>query len=263
MEKAVYFTRIDELLGSQESCDRLYFGHEFCQRRLPSREDLCSAVAHARERALDFTFVTPFVTNAGLVLLRELIDELTGRAPDAGLEIVVNDWGVLHFLRREHPGVTIGLGRLLTKQKRGPRLLRIADRIPAAAVDHFRRSNVDVPHTALFLKKMCVARVELDNLLQGIRRDNGLTASLYHPYGYITTTRLCLMMQGERAGKNLRSLGTCHRECLKYTVNLTHQDQPVDILLKGNTQFFRNDALPRNLQALNVSRLVHTPSLPV
>ena len=263
VEKAVYYTRPEDVLDSGETCDRIYFGHEFCQRLLPSPEDLCRAASHAEDRGLGFTFVTPFVTNAGLKRVGELTCAVLDRMQDRGMEVVVNDWGVLHFLRREHPDVTLVLGRLLTKQKRGPRLLRIAGRMPEAAVDHFRRSNADVPHVTEFLKRMSVGRVELDNLLQGIRRNDGLPASLYHPYGYISTTRLCLMMRGDRPGKNLRSLGVCGRECRHYDVTLRHRDMPADILLKGNTQFFRNDEFPDDLDSLNINRLVYTPALPV
>jgi len=262
MEKAVYYTHLKDLLDSKEKCDRLYFGHEFCQRLLPSPEEVCRAAVHAREQGLGFTFVTPFVTNAGLKLVRELTAALLKHIEDNNVEIVANDWGVLHFLHREHRGVNVVLGRLLSKQKRGPRLLKIAKRMPEAAMNHFRRSNIDAPHVVEFLKRMSVKRVELDNLLQGIRRNNGLPASLYYPYGYISTTRLCLMMGGDKPGKNLRSLGTCHRECRNYSVTLRHSDMSADLLLKGNTQFFRNDNLPDDLNSLNIDRLVYCPQIP-
>lgn len=262
MEKAVFYTRLDDLLASEEPCDRLYFGHEFCQRLLPSPEELLRAAARAVERNVGFTVVTPFVTNAGLKLVRELMAALLERAWNDRTEIVVNDWGVLRDLRRTRPNAAIALGRLLTKQKRGPRLLRIAEKMPEAAMSHFRRSNCDVPHVVEFLKTMSVARVELDNLLQGMRRNGGLPGSLYHPYGYITTTRLCLLAGGDRPGKNLRSLGTCAQECRNYAVTLRHEDMPVPLLVKGNTQFYRNDRLPDDLAALNIDRLVYTPAIP-
>lgn len=262
MERATYFTKIDDLIAFASPCDRIYYGHEFCQRLLPSEADLRRAMDTAAERNRGFTFVTPFVTNAGMKRVKELVAVLAARTSEHNDEIVVNDFGVLHFLQREHPDIPLLLGRLLTKQKRGPRLLRIAARMPKAAVTHFQRANVDVPHTTAFLRTMGIQRVELDNLLQGIRRGNGLPASLYYPYGYISTTRLCLMMNGDRPGKNLRSLGTCRQECRHYDVTLRHDDMPVDIHLKGNTQFFRNDTLPDDLAALNIDRLVHTPSLP-
>jgi len=261
MERAVLCTRPEQLRDLDAPFDRLYFGHEFCQRRLPSAADVRRAAAFAAEREAGFTLVTPFVTNAGLKRVRELADAVCAGPHPA--ELVVNDWGVLRAVRAAHPGAPLILGRLLTKQKRGPRLLRIAERLPPAARDHFRRCNADTPRLTAFLREQGIVRIELDNLLQGMRRPGeALPASLHYPYGYISTTRLCLFMQGDRPGKNLRSLGSCSRECLKYDVTLRHPDMPVDLHLKGNAQFFRNDTLPENLAELKITRLVHAPRVP-
>ncbi|MBT3192917.1 MAG: hypothetical protein HN341_10215 [Verrucomicrobia bacterium] len=255
------FSRLGELQAWEDKCDRVYFGHEFCQRLIPSGESIRQAIDHCAEKGWQFSLITPFVTSAGIAVVQERIAALLEHAPD-GLEIVVNDFGVLNWLHREHPSVTIALGRLLTKQKRGPRIMRIADRLPRNARAHFQRSNIDAAHLTAFLTEMGVQRIELDNILQGIQRDSGMQASLYYPYAYVSTTRLCLLMNGEHPNKNLRSIGTCHRECRRYDVTLTHADMPVPLKLHGNTQFFRNDKLPKDLAALNITRLVYEPHLP-
>ena len=214
IEKAVFFSDIESLKASAEACGRIYFGHEFCQRLMPTTTELKTAARLADSRGKAFTLATSFVSNAGLAHVRQLLETLAGEKLSGGTpEVVVNDWGVLHFIHSKYPQIPIVLGRLLTKQKRGPQILRIDSDIPETAVDHFRRSNVDVPHVCDFLTSMNVKLVELDNLLQGISRNGGLPASLHYPYGYITTTRLCLMMHGDREEKNLRSLGKCSREC--------------------------------------------------
>lgn len=263
LERAVFCRRLEVLERYADPWGRLYFGHEFCQRLLPSRAELAAAMQAAAQRKAAFTLVTPFVTNAGLARVRELIDAAAAERDALRVEIVVNDWGVLHWTHREHGGLPLALGRLLTKQKRGPRILRLAGRLPSAAADHFRKSNVDAPHVREFLEQNSVQRVELDNLLQGLKRENGLPASLYTPYGYVSTTRLCLLMRGDRPGKNLRSIGTCSRECRLYDVELRHPDMPVPLLVKGNTQFYRNDRLPQDAAALNIDRLVSLPEIPV
>ncbi len=261
IEQAVMFSTLEALRTWDTPCDRIYFGHEFCQRLMPSSEDVQQASALCTENKRPFSLVTPFVTNAGLELVQHSIRTLMEHAPE-DVEIVVNDLGVLHWLHREYPTVAIALGRLLTKQKRGPRILRIVDRLPPSARAHFERSNVDATHLTAFFRKIGVKRFELDNLLQGIRREGGMQASLYTPYAYVSTTRLCLLMSGDQPDKNLRSIGTCHKECQHYNIALNHADMPVPLHLQGNTQFFRNDKLPDDLVALNITRLVHQPSLP-
>jgi hypothetical protein len=266
VEKAVFFSRLDELKAWREPCDRFYFGQEFCQRLLPLPAEARAALDCAGARGAPLTLVTSFVTNAGLLRVQELVASLVGAASAAqpsGFEVVVNDWGVLHWMRRVFPQIPLALGRLLTKQKRGPQIMEIGCRLPPTALDHFRRSNVDVPHVRQFLEQQGVRRVELDNLLQGLERPSGLPGSLYYPYGYITTTRLCLLARGDQPDKNLRSLGGCARECQKYNVTLRHAEMPVPLLLKGNTQFFHNPKLPADLQALHIDRLVFMPSIPI
>jgi len=261
VENAVFFTTPEDLKFHAEPYQRAYFGHEFCQRLLPAVAGLKSAIEIANSTGKTFTLVTSFVSNAGLARVQELLEvlaneKISGETP----EVVVNDWGVLHLVHRKYPHIPIVLGRLLTKQKRGPQILRIDKDIPESAVDHFRRSNVDVPRVRDFLARMNVKLVELDNLLQGISRNGGLPASLHYPFGYITTTRLCLLMNGDSKDKNLRSLGNCRMECRQYQVTLRHEEMPVDILLKGNTQFFFNGQLPENLEELGIKRLVYTPT---
>jgi hypothetical protein len=38
---------------------------------------------------------------------------------------------------------------------------------------------------------------------------------------------------------------------------------PVKLLLKGNTQFFINEVLPDDLEALKIDRLVFQPRIPL
>jgi len=263
IEKAVFYAKLATLARGQDPCGRIYFGQEFCQRLMPRAADVTRAVEIARERKAAFTLVTPFVTNAGMALVKEAIGYAVS-CDAAGLEVVVNDWGVLNFMYREYPSIPLAAGRLLTKQKRGPQLLAIRNKIPATTMDHFQRSNIDVPHVRDFLAAMGIKRVELDNLLQGLKRPaECLPASLYHPYGYVTTTRLCLMADGANPSKNLRSICRCNRECQAYDVTMNHGDMPVPILLKGNTQFYANDTLPADLAALNITRLVLEPTIPI
>jgi hypothetical protein len=136
--------------------------------------------------------------------------------------------------------------------------------LPERAVQHFRESNVDTPEFRDFLAGLGIRRVELDNLTGGIRRQKGvLPASLHVPFAYVTTTRFCPAASCEKQSIPFRRIGDCAFECRGYTFSLRHPDMPRGLLLKGNTQFFRNDRLPDDLEALNIDRLVHAPEIPV
>lgn len=262
MERAIFISNIDNLKYVDSKYSRLYFGNEFCQRLIPSLEDLKKAAEFILKKRMDFTLVTPYVTDEGLEVLRPIAEFVARNLPEA--EFVINDWGVLRILRKEFDFLKFVLGRLLTKQKRGPRILSLKDKIFPDTIRHFKGSNIDVPELSEFLMNNGIVRVELDNLLQGIDRENpSLRASLYIPYNYVTTTRYCLTAGCVTGENHLRSISNCNKECQKYTFRLRHKKMPVDLLLKGNTQFFKNNSLPSNLEKLNIDRIVYQPEIPI
>jgi hypothetical protein len=262
MEKAIFVSRIANLKYVTGEYTRLYFGAEFCENLIPSREDADSVLRFVSEKGMDLTLVTPFVTNKGMERLKSAAAFILGRMQ--GAEIVVNDWGALHWLSMEYARASLVLGRLLTKQKRGPRILNLAGRVPAAMIEHFQRSSADGPLLSGFLSANGITRIEFDNLLQGVARSGGrLKGSLYFPYAYVTTTRFCLTAShGSCGGAPLRAVPPCRKECLDKTFTLRHKQMPVELLLKGNTQFFKNERVPDDLSRLNIDRTVYQPEIP-
>jgi len=262
MEKAVFVSKIKDLKYLTGEHKRIYFGNEFCQNLIPDIRDLMYVLDVASNKRMGFTLVTPFVTNEGMGKLRSLLDCLLDKQPES--EVVINDWGLLHWLSEKYPNVKLALGRLLTKQKRGPRILNLIGRVPVNMIQYFSQSNVDTPALSDFLISKGIKRVELDNLLQGIIRNNPLIkGSLYIPFAYVTTTRFCLMNDYKERSRRPRAVFPCRKECQDYLLKLRHKKIPVELFLKGNTQFFKNETLPDNLKQLNIDRLVYQPQIPL
>ncbi|MHA1568668.1 MAG: hypothetical protein ACTSXZ_04295, partial [Alphaproteobacteria bacterium] len=171
---------------------------------------------------------------------------------------------LLDLVAHEHPQATIALGRLLTKQKRGPRIMNVIDLVPAEMLAHFRRMNVDVPHLRRWLiDEMRVSRFELDFPLQGIERKSDVPASLYTPWMYVSTTRLCLTNHCEDRTQSLRAIFQCDRACRKHHFTLTHDNMPAVLHLVGNTIFVKRNDLPENMSELGINRLVIQPQVPM
>jgi hypothetical protein len=262
VEQAIFVTKVKDLKYVDSRYSRLYFGNEFCPRLTASLEDFKVVKDFISKRNMEFTFVTPYVTNKEIDELTPILEFVI--KDFLGAEIVVNDWGFLRLIRREFNCSNLALGRLLTKQKRGPRILNLKNKVPDNMFQHFRESNVDLPLLSDFLVNNGIKRVELDNLLQGVSRANSsLKASLYFPFAYVTTTRFCIISSSEKRRKFLRSIQPCNKECQKYTFRLKHKNMPVDFFLKGNTQFFRNDKLTDNLAELRIDRIVYEPEIPL
>lgn len=267
MEKAIFISRLQGIKYLNKGYSRIYFGNEFCQQLIPSKKDLKEIIRIAKKGEMGFTLVTPYVTNEGLTKLRGLFDLL--KKQRECYEVVVNDWGVLRLLNKEYNSLQPVLGRLLHKLKRGPEIMNVMQKLPLPAAQHFKDSNVSLIWFRRFLFRNRIQRVEFDNLVQGIETDidSGMCpmqGSLYIPYVYVTTTRACLT-NGCDAEARIDKVGIfpCGKECQGYTFYLTNSDIPVKLILKGNTQFFINRKMPRNLKSNGINRIVEQPEIPM
>ena len=263
MEQALFISKVENLRYYDAHFSRLYYGNEFCDQLIPCLGDLDQTLDFVLENGLDFTFVTPYVTDKGLEKLRILLEELAERKPDS--EVVFNDYGVLRVLSSQHNGLEPVMGRLLNRMKRGPRLLMVIDKLPQTTVEYFRSSNLTVPILCEFLNDNGVRRVELDNVLQGIDLTlDSLKASLYVPFAYVATTRLCLANSCDIPGREeLIGIFPCRKECQRYTFLLKNPIMPVALIRKGNTIFFSNEVVPEGLEERGIDRIVFEPEIPM
>jgi len=262
IEHSILINSIPGLKHVSNEYSRLYFGCEFCERLIPSLGGLRRVIGEASDRDLRFTLVTPFVTSAGLKALRPLFRHIL-KKPSHGTEIVVNDWGVFRMLRKEFDLSNIVIGRLLTKQKRDPRVMRYKKNVPVSVLRIFGEPNCDVPILSRFLADEGVTRVELDNIAQGISREgNFLKASVYFPYVYVSAGRLCLVSSREKE-KQYRAIGPCKKECLDRAFGLEHPQMDVELFSRGCAQFYKNTVIQKKIGSLNIDRLVFEPEIPL
>jgi hypothetical protein len=244
---------LHRLAGSlPEGYGRLYFGAEFCPWLLPQGEAAIAAHRAAHDRGWRFTLATPVLAEPVLPRLRSLLHALAGRfAP--GDEVLISDWGALELVREILPGVQVILGRVLSGQKRGARILDLS--LTAEQQAYFQRGSWYSQGAADLLNGRDIARVELDNLLQGLAPlPAGLTGSLHYPYAMVTSSRNCPFCVESRTD-------ACSGHCGEI-FTLTTEQTRVPLLQGGNTQFLHNPTLPADLLALGIDRLVHHPSLP-
>ena len=243
MEKALYISRLSDFKFWRAEHSRIYFGNEFCDRLIPSEEELGRALSFAAGRGLGFTLLTTFCTDKNLLSYKKLFDLLSQSKADS--EIVINDWGLLK-IAKNYP-FDLVLGRLLNKQKRGPRIMGVIERLPELMRERFRKSGINGYFSA-FLSDCGVKRVELDNLLQGISLDEfrgrGIYCSLYTPFGYITVSRSCPHRCRRDLSSDTVADSICRRECLENRYWLRHPQMPVPLISKGNAVFFENKIIP-------------------
>ena len=260
----MFVSRLEHLDHWQPGYGRLYYGNEFCERLMPTGEGLKLALEFAGERGVSLTLVTPYVTENRLARLRELLDIMVADA--RGDEVVFNEWGVLRVLHNGYSGLTPVMGRLLNRMKRGPRLMTVIDKLPPSTVRYFRDNYLKNPALNDFLATHGVGRVELDNLLQGFDfKLEHLRGSLYTPYVYVSTTRLCLSAGCEDPSRATEvTVGAdCRQECRRYTFHLRHPIMPVRLIRKGTAVFYHNPREMPDLEARGIDRIVVQPEVPI
>ena len=266
---------IDEYFGAPRF-NRCVYGNEFCEHLIPEPQQLETVLAAARDAGLNLTLLTPYVSDSGIDSLKPLFELLRTNGES---EVVFNDWGVLNLLRREFPKLMPVQGRLMNKSLRDPRVTGVyaASNAPAPALVSLRRSNLDCASYTEFLSELGVGLVELDNLPQGVDLsfgENGVRASAYVPFGFISTSRIC-MAAGIHYDKRdkFQPGAPCHHECQTHLLEYAYTNTPFDnrdqkFYLKGNTYFYHHtEAMLRNLfeqaRASLIDRIVFQPRLPM
>jgi len=234
-----------------DGCSRLYYGAEFCFWRLPSVEKILAARVWARTAGWRFTLATPVLGEDERLRLAGILNKVLPEL-DAGDEILISDWGGLELVRAVRDDLTIILGRALSGQKRGPRILDMT--LTREQRDYFQQGAWYNHEAAELLAEQGIKRVELDNLLQGLAPLPGtLKGSLHLAYAMVTSSRNCPFRPSAEFGPCPVYCGEVFTLQSNETQGLLYQD--------GNTQFLHNEYPPDNPLQLGIDRIVKHSSL--
>ena len=114
MEKVILINRINDFNKYwNKKYSRVYFGNEFCSRLLPNNKEIKNIIEKIEKEKIKFTFLTPQLDNQDIKESIKIIKYLS-RVNNLE-EVVVNDYGLLGFLKRSFPHCEIILGRLLSR----------------------------------------------------------------------------------------------------------------------------------------------------
>ncbi|AMA73011.1 hypothetical protein ACH33_09170 [Aneurinibacillus sp. XH2] len=277
--QTMFFSVWEQMCGARRQPDRLYFGSEFCQYRLPSLTAVKQALAYSQEHGLAFTFVIPYVHTVKFEALPEILVYLQTMAvkEERPLEVVVNDWGVYHHIRKHFPVLRIVIGRLLNRTIRDP---RVADyyadeNAPTDARRVFAGSGLLSEWFGRFLQEGNVAGLEFDELIQEhalLEYSSPYMLSFHFPFGCVASGSACMVgfMEAEKKDK-FRGDPNCRQQCQRYTFELKNRhipDMRHRIFQKGNTAFYTHnrDIVKRglaNMAKVESGRVVYSPRIPV
>ena len=250
LERAVFLSDADAIPSGEWS--RLYFGAEFCPWRFPTTDILIKSIHTAQQAGLPITIATPVLNETFLPRFKKQLEEILPLL-GANDEILASDLGTIRMVRQLSKDIIVVAGRVLPGQKRGPRILELD--LQEAELDYFRQGRWYQTESREFLKEQGIARVELDNLLQGVAPlPEPLVGSLHLPYAMVTSSRNCpVRSPGE--------YGPCPGGCDE-VFKLSTPQTSVSLFQAGNTQFLQNRHLPDGLSELRINRLVEHLVLP-
>jgi len=211
----------------------LHYGNEFCERLIPKRAALESAIRASEGAALELWLVTPTLTDRGV----DSIGELVAMLPE-GSGVVANDWGLIHHLRGSHPRLRIAAGRLLCKMLKEPRI---------ASPQHMELGGHGFmsPGLEALISRLGVEVIEIDAPPFASVEDlhaPGVSVALHLPFGFATTGRICRIgsLHQEPAAK-FASGHNCAHECLTYLAAIkSARPDAMRLFQRGNTIFYRH-----------------------
>jgi len=246
IEKAKLIHNISEL-NLCDKFDRIYFGDEFCENKMPNLGNLKFLEKNVVDKKI--TVVFPYITQSNLKKIQALIRFISENSLKFD-EILFNDWGIFYFIRENYPKLKLVLGRLLTKQKTDPfandiilnkqemvsskQKVFVPKKISGDTFEYFSQSLINSLIFQKFMIKNNIVRVELDNLNwdMNIKLPKDVKASIYFPYTKISTTRYC--------GQLNMLKNNCSKQCEKSNIVLKKYRTKFSYVIKGNVVFFRN-----------------------
>lgn len=220
--------------------DRVYVGDEFCMHRLPSPETLARVLKRASDLGLGVTLLTPPLTDDGLDLLGALLNALS-EAPE-GCEVIANDWGTARFVRENADALTVGVGRLLNKGFKDPRL---PDPDGFRSVSENARTllgtgTFDHPGFDDWLASLGIGRMERDLFpFADDRAFPDFPTSVYLPFGYVTTGRYCRTAALQSGMPQFAPLSSCGKPCRRVSFHHRNGNSRLPLIQSGNTVFYR------------------------
>ncbi|WP_286884897.1 hypothetical protein [Aneurinibacillus sp. UBA3580] len=277
--QTIFFEEWERLYEKKRKPDRIYFGSEFCQYRLPSLSTVKKALAYSWHNGFEFTFASPYVHNQKFHLLLEILEDLHQTAGVAGrsIEVVLNDWGVYHHVRTNFPSLHIVIGRLLNKTIRDPRIADYYDdeRAPESARNVVKETGLFSDSFSRFLESANVVGIEFDELVQEhklAQHKSPYRLSFHFPFGCVASGNACMVGFMEASKKEkFRGDPECKQQCQLYTFELKNRqftDMEYRIFQKGNTAFYayNPNIVKRGLQGMidvASTRIVYSPRIPV
>jgi hypothetical protein len=212
-------------------------GSEYCVHLLPSAARFAEFLAVACARRVPLVLFTPYFRDAELSRAIPLFREIP---EGADVDVAVNDWGALQALRVLFPWMTISVGRLLSGQKRCPRIGASPRLSEAGRAWHGEGIASSARATGYLAREYGVSRYHLDDLPWGaatpLGREGyppGTFLYLHSPWAVVTVSDACPWI----GGRSSAEVASCPRPCREGAVALREPSMGPGMVQRGKARF--------------------------
>jgi putative protease len=218
-------------------------GSEYCVHLLPSPATMTEAVREAADRGAKLLLLTPYFRDAELKTFLPLFRAIPADAP---VDVAVNDWGALRALHGLFPRMRLSIGRLLSGQKRCPRIGVSAHLTEEGRMWH-GGGIFSSPSAVSFLAEAYgVAGYHIDDLPwslpaldANVVRDAEAPFLFVHaPHAIVSVSDACPWIGGASSA----SIASCPRPCRNDHVILREPSMGGDLFQKGKARFTTRDS---------------------
>jgi len=220
-------------------------GSEYCVHLLPSPAALYALCAKAAGRRIPLLLLTPYFRDSELKAAVGLVRSIP---PDTKVEVAVNDWGLLLAMRSLFPEIPLSIGRLLSGQKRCPRIAGSSRLTEEGRAWHGEGIFSSARARRFLEEEYGVQRYHVDDLdwmrsdfRTGQDAEMGASAPrlcVHVPFAIVTVTDRCPWI----GGRSSADFPSCSRPCLEGTVGLWEPSMGEEMIQRGKARFLRTDS---------------------
>lgn len=212
-------------------------GSEYCVHLLPSAARTTEAVREATARRAPILLLTPYFRDVELKASLSMFRAIPAGAP---VDVAVNDWGALRTLHGLFPRMRLSIGRLLSGQKRCPRIGASARLTEEGRMWH-GEGIFSSPRARAYLGEAYgVTGYHVDDLpwsrpAPGAAELDADPPFLFAhvPHAIVTVSDACPWIGGVSSA----SVASCPRPCRDGVVVLREPSMGGDLLQRGKARF--------------------------
>jgi hypothetical protein len=204
---------------------------------------MAEIAAEASGRRLPVVLLTPYFRDAEL---RRVLPLFRAIPEGAGFEVALNDWGALQAVRGLFPRMNLSLGRLLSGQKRCPRI-GVSPRLTEEGRAWHGEGLFSSARAREQLASVYgIARYHVDDLPWGADSvpagTSGPSLFVHSPWAVVTVSDACPWIGGVSSA----TVASCPRPCRGGMVALREPSMGAEMVLRGKARFVDVRELPKS-----------------